>query len=62
MCLNCGCGEPEVRHQDTDITLDDVREASAGKPLEQTIQNLQNSLGELAQGGSSSAGMDQRTV
>jgi hypothetical protein len=44
MCLNCGCGEPESRHKDTDITMDDVRKASADAPLDQTIQNMRSSL------------------
>ena len=25
MCLNCGCGEPDKRHQPTDITQDDLQ-------------------------------------
>ena len=50
MCLNCGCGEPETRHQETDITMDDVRKASAGKPVEQTIQNMHDSLDKMGQG------------
>ena len=49
MCMNCGCGEPETRHQATDITLDDVREASAGKPLTETIENLRTSLDKVEQ-------------
>jgi hypothetical protein len=44
MCLNCGCGEPETRHQATDITADDVRKAAAGKPLDQTVQNIRTGL------------------
>jgi hypothetical protein len=44
MCLNCGCGEPETRHKDTDITMDDVRSASAGAPLDKTVQNMRSSL------------------
>lgn len=47
MCLNCGCGEPETRHKDTDITLDDLRTASSGMPLEQTVQNMRTSLDKL---------------
>jgi hypothetical protein len=66
MCLNCGCGEPETRHKDTDITLDDVRQASTGASLDQTVQNMRTSLetigqsergqmgGSMAQSGSSS--------
>ena len=49
MCLNCGCGEPEKRHQPTDITLDDVKRAAEGSrtPLEDTVANLQASLREM---------------
>jgi hypothetical protein len=47
MCLNCGCGEPETRHKDTDITAEDVRNASAGSSMEQTVQNMQASLDKM---------------
>lgn len=40
MCLNCGCGEPEMRHKETDITADDVRQAAAGKSIGETTQNI----------------------
>ena len=47
MCLNCGCGEPETRHQETDITADNVRKAAAGKPVDQTVRNMQAGLDSL---------------
>lgn len=53
MCLNCGCGEPETRHKETDITADDVRQASAGKPLDQTVENMQTGLDKMGQVSSS---------
>ncbi len=58
MCLNCGCGEPEARHKATDITADDVRQASGGKPLEETVRNLRTSLDQLERsgGGQTSSG------
>lgn len=61
MCLNCGCGEPETRHKDTDITLDDVRKASAGAPLDETVQNMRTSLEKVGQseGGRMSSTMGQ---
>ena len=61
MCLNCGCGEPETRHKDTDITADDVRKASAGKPLDQTVQNMRTSLDKMgqSQGGQMASSMGQ---
>ncbi|MEA2545160.1 MAG: hypothetical protein QOI09_433 [Chloroflexota bacterium] len=52
MCLNCGCGEPETRHKATDITADDVRQAAAGKPLQETVQNMRTSLDQMEQSGS----------
>jgi hypothetical protein len=69
MCLNCGCGEPETRHQATDITADDVRKAAAGKPLDQTVQNIRTGLDSMgraqdrpmsASGQGSSSGQTQR--
>ena len=51
MCLNCGCGEPETRHQATDITADDVRKAAAGKPLDQTVRNIRNGLDSMSRSG-----------
>ena len=63
MCLNCGCGEPETRHQETDITADDVRQASAGKPLDQTVQNMRTSLDKMGQSqrGETGSSMSQPT-
>ena len=61
MCLNCGCGEPETRHQDTDITADDVRKASADRPMDQTVQNMRAGLDKMAQsqGGQTGGSMSQ---
>ena len=56
MCLNCGCGEPETRHQETDITADDVRKAAAGKPMDQTIQNVRAGLDKVGQSQSGGTG------
>ncbi len=49
MCLNCGCGEPDERHQPTDITREDVQRAAAGsgKSLEQTARNITESLAKI---------------
>jgi hypothetical protein len=54
MCLNCGCGEPETRHKETDITAEDVRDAASGSSLDQTVQNMRTSLDKMgqSQGGS----------
>ncbi len=47
MCLNCGCGEPETRHKETDITADDVRNAAGDSSLDETVQNLRTSLDKM---------------
>ena len=49
MCLNCGCGEPETRHQPTDITGDDVQKAAegGGLSLELAAANIKTSLDAL---------------
>lgn len=49
MCLNCGCGDAEMRHQETDITADDVRQAAAGKPVDQTVKNIRAGLDKMGQ-------------
>ncbi len=61
MCLNCGCGEPETRHRDTDITADDVRKAASGSSLDQTLQNMRTSLAtmERSQAGQTGGSMGQ---
>jgi hypothetical protein len=40
--MNCGCGELNVRHKSTDITLDDVQAAANGQsqPLEETADHI----------------------
>jgi hypothetical protein len=50
MCLNCGCGEPETRHKETDITAEDVRNAAGGNSIDQTVQNMRTSLDKMGQG------------
>ena len=46
MCLNCGCGEPDNRHQPSDIIREDVERAAEGQhmSLEETASNLLASL------------------
>ena len=63
MCLNCGCGDPETRHQETDITADDVRKASGGKPMDQTVQNMRAGLDKMgqSQGRETGGSMSQST-
>ena len=49
MCLNCGCGEPDTRHQPTDITRQDVEHAAegSGTTVDETVANLTASLAKL---------------
>ena len=45
MCMNCGCGEPDARHQPTDITREDLQRAAdgGGISLEEAASNLRTS-------------------
>ena len=49
MCLNCGCGEPDARHQPTDITRQDVEKAAqgSGATVDEAVANLTASLAKL---------------
>lgn len=42
MCASCGCAEPYQRHQEGDITIDDVAAAGArhGLTPEQVAENI----------------------
>lgn len=50
MCLNCGCGEPDKRHQPTDITREDFRRAADGSRIsvDQAGKNMTASLAQMA--------------
>ncbi len=50
MCMNCGCGEPDERHQPTDITREDFQRAAdgSGATLEQATKNMTASLESIA--------------
>lgn len=50
MCMNCGCGEPDERHQPTDITREDFQRAAdgSGATLEQATKNMTASLEKIA--------------
>jgi len=56
MCLNCGCGSPDMRHKDTDITREDIRRAAHGqsKSVEETTSNMIDAFGKMR---SETAGM-----
>lgn len=49
MCMNCGCGEPDERHQPTDITREDVQRAADGSGLSlgEALKNLNTSLEKI---------------
>ena len=54
MCMNCGCGEPDKRHQPTDITREDMQRAADGSgiTLRAAAQNMARSTEELIRGRS----------
>lgn len=56
MCMNCGCGEADKRHQPTDITKDDLQKAAdgGGVSLDEVVSNLRTSLDSMTGEGSSS--------
>ena len=60
MCMNCGCGEATKRHQDTDITREDLERAAegGGLSLEEVTANLRSSLDQM-QGQSATAGQER---
>ena len=57
MCLNCGCGEPDTRHQPTVISRQDVEQAAkgTGSTVVETAANLTASLAKLAADASGDA-------
>ncbi|MBJ7609879.1 MAG: hypothetical protein JF887_10700 [Candidatus Dormibacteraeota bacterium] len=34
MCMNCGCGEPDERHKDGDITYADLQRAASNSDID----------------------------
>ena len=57
MCLNCGCGDPDTRHQPTDIIREDVERAAQGNDatVDETVANLRDSLAKLGSDASGEA-------
>ncbi len=53
MCMNCGCGEYDKRHKQSDITLDDLKAAAKGHDIEveQAADNIHNGARELKKSG-----------
>jgi hypothetical protein len=63
MCLNCGCGEPDDRHDSSaNITTADVRTAAEanGQSLEETLQNMEDAIA-LLRGGAAPASKKGRS-
>jgi hypothetical protein len=58
MCMNCGCGEPDARHQPTDITREDLQRAADGSgiSLEEAAGNVRTSLESIGGSNQGSAG------
>ena len=58
MCMNCGCGEPDARHQPTDITREDLQRAADGSgiSLEEAAGNVRTSLASLDDSSQTPAG------
>lgn len=58
MCMNCGCGELDTRHKETDLVREDVQRAADGQgsSMEETVRNLENSLRELPASSNVTAG------
>lgn len=58
MCMNCGCGELDTRHKETDLVREDVQRAADGQgsSMEETVRNLENSLRELRASSNVTAG------
>jgi hypothetical protein len=59
MCMNCGCGEVDTRHKETDIVQQDIQQAAEGQGMsqEETIQNLESSMQQMRSQSSSTSAM-----
>ena len=55
MCMNCGCGQLDTRHKDTDIVREDIQSAAKGQgsSLEETTRNMSASLQRMGTTGGS---------
>jgi hypothetical protein len=51
MCMNCGCGEVDKRHQPTDITREDLQRAAdgSGMTLRQAAEAVARSSREIVE-------------
>lgn len=61
MCMNCGCGDVETRHKESDIVRSDIERAAKGQnaSMEDTARNLEQSLGKVRSGGQGQSGQGQ---
>jgi|tagenome__1003787_1003787.scaffolds.fasta_scaffold8539102_1 hypothetical protein len=59
MCMNCGCGEVDTRHKETDIVQQDIQRAAEGQGMsqEETIRNLEASMQQMSSQSGSTSGM-----
>ena len=64
MCMNCGCGEPDKRHQPTDITREDFERAAGGSGLsvEEATKNMTESLSKIASTNRQDSAAEPRPV
>jgi hypothetical protein len=55
MCVSCGCGDPNVRHHEGDITYDDLDKAAsnAGIDPEKAADNIHAAAKKARDGGTS---------
>jgi len=58
MCLNCGCGDVDTRHKDSDIVQQDIQKAADGQGMskDETIQNIESSLQKMRSQAGSTTG------
>jgi hypothetical protein len=49
MCISCGCGEPNERHHESDITYEDLQRAAADSGIdpEQAADNIHAAARQL---------------
>lgn len=64
MCMNCGCGEVDARHDnEANIVAEDVRRAAStnGLDVNTTVRNLQDALSRLGGGQLAGSGAGSRS-
>lgn len=49
MCASCGCPEPYQRHQEGDITIEDINNAALNHDLsqEQVAENIRKAVARI---------------